>query len=159
MLKFDINLLFTVINLFLLFAVIRIFLFKPVKKIIAKRQEEVDKQYKDAEAVKTEADTLKAEYEENLKGIADEKAGILKESRTQAGQEYEKIVAEAKEEAASIISSAHKDAEDEKKQAMKQAKEEIADIVAEAAAKIASTKQDPELDRKLFDEFIAKSGE
>lgn len=159
MLKFDINLLFTVINLFILFFVIWRFLFKPVKKIIAKRQEEIEKQYADAEAAKTEADTIKAEYEENMKQVADEKASILKESRTQAGKEYEKIVADARKEADDILSGARRDAEVDKKQAMKQAKDEIADIVAEAAAKIAGTKENPELDKKLFDDFIAKCGD
>ncbi|MCQ2526391.1 MAG: F0F1 ATP synthase subunit B [Lachnospiraceae bacterium] len=159
MLKFDINLLFTVINLFLLFFVIWRFLFKPVKKIIAKRREEIEKQYADAEAAKSEADAIKAEYEENMKQVADEKASILKESRTQAGKEYEKILADAKDEANEILAGARRDAEADKRNSLKQAKEEIADIVAEAAAKIASTKEDPELDRKLFDDFISKCGD
>lgn len=160
MLKIDVfNIIFTVVNLFILFFIIWKFLFKPVKKIIAQRKEEIEKQYADAKAAQAEADAIKAEYEENMKGVAEEKAAILKEARTQAGSEYEKIMADAKAEAEEILNDARKDAEEDRKQTMKQAKEEIADIVAEAAAKIASTKENPELDRKLFDDFIAKSGE
>ena len=48
MLRVDWNLLLTIINLLLLFVLMRIFLFKPVQKIIAARQEEADRQFKDA---------------------------------------------------------------------------------------------------------------
>ena len=38
MLRIDINLLFTVINLIIIYVIIRKLLFKPVKKIIAQRE-------------------------------------------------------------------------------------------------------------------------
>ena len=42
MLKVDINLVFTIINLLVLFVAMRIFFFKPIKKIIDDRQAEAD---------------------------------------------------------------------------------------------------------------------
>ena len=48
MLKLDINLVFTVINLLIIYFIVSKFLFQPVKNILAKRQEELDKQYADA---------------------------------------------------------------------------------------------------------------
>ena len=48
MLRLDINLLFTVINLIIIYVIIRKLLFKPVKKIIAQREAEINKQYEDA---------------------------------------------------------------------------------------------------------------
>lgn len=59
MLRLDWNILFTVINLILLFIAMRVFLFKPVRKIIAARQEEADKQFAEAAASKEEAEKLK----------------------------------------------------------------------------------------------------
>lgn len=41
MLRLDINLVFTIINLIVLFVLMRIFLFKPVNNIIAKREEAI----------------------------------------------------------------------------------------------------------------------
>ena len=55
MLKLDINLVFTVINLLIIYFILSKFLFKPVKNILAKRQEEIDKQYAEAEEAKTQA--------------------------------------------------------------------------------------------------------
>ena len=56
MLRVDINLLFTVINILLLAVAFKIFLFKPVENIIAKRQEEVEEQYDAAVKKQEEAE-------------------------------------------------------------------------------------------------------
>ena len=144
MLKVDINLLFTVINLGVIFFVIWKFLFKPVKKIIAKRQEEVEGQYAKAEEAKALADE-------------DEKNSIIKEGREQAGAERKKIIGDARNEASNIIETAKKDAEDAKKRIMMKGAEEISELVSQAAGKIAQTKEDPEADSRLFDEFIEKT--
>ena len=61
MLRVDINLVFTIINLLILFIALRIFLFKPVQKIIAQRQADADKEFDDAAKEKEEAAKLKAE--------------------------------------------------------------------------------------------------
>ncbi len=157
MIKVDINILFTVIDLLLLFFVIWKFLFKPVKKIIAKRQEEVQSQYDEADKAKAEAEETRQKLEEKIKATEEEKAQILKESRAQAGAEYDKIVASAHAEADGIIESAKRDASDASELIRKKANEEIGDLVSKAAAKIAATKEDPELDRRLFEDFLAQT--
>ena len=55
MLKLDINLLWTVVNVLVMYAVLRKFLFKPVQDVIAKRQQMVDANLADAETSKKEA--------------------------------------------------------------------------------------------------------
>ena len=157
MLKVDINLLFTVINLGVIFFVIWKFLFKPVKKIIAKRQEEVEGQYAKAEEAKALADEERTKYEQAMSQAEDEKNSIIKEGREQAGAEREKIIGDARNEASNIIETAKKDAEDAKKRIMMKGAEEISELVSQAAGKIAQTKEDPEADSRLFDEFIEKT--
>ncbi|MBR1862410.1 MAG: ATP synthase F0 subunit B [Lachnospiraceae bacterium] len=159
MLKVDINLLFTVINLFILFFVIWKFLFKPVKKIIAERQKEVEAGYAEADKAKADAEETRIKLEEQLKTAESEKAEILKESRVKAGEEYDRIIAQANSEASGILEDAKKNAAEESERLKKKANEELSDLVSKAAAKIALTKEDPDTDRKLFDEFITKTGE
>ena len=60
MLKLDINLLFTVINLVVWYLLIKKFLFKPIQKILAQRQQEVDNIYADADSAKQDAESAKA---------------------------------------------------------------------------------------------------
>lgn len=52
MLKLDINLLFTVINLVVWYLLIKKFLFKPVNNIISKREEAIADRYREAGAGK-----------------------------------------------------------------------------------------------------------
>ena len=64
MLKLDINLLWTVVNVLVMYAVLRKFLFKPVQDVIAKRQQMVDANLADAETSKKEAaETMNAAQE------------------------------------------------------------------------------------------------
>jgi len=55
MLKLDINLLFTVINLVVWYLLIKKFLFKPVNNIISKREEAIADRYREAEQEKVQA--------------------------------------------------------------------------------------------------------
>ena len=48
MLRLDINLVFTIINLLIWYAIIRIFLFKPINKVIDKRSAAIQEKYDEA---------------------------------------------------------------------------------------------------------------
>lgn len=159
MLKLDINLLFTVINLLILYFIVRKFLFKPVQKVLDARQAEIDGQYAGAEEAQTVAEELKKQYETSMSNIAEEKETILSEAREKAGREYEKILDEARAQADKIVEDARKDADAEQLRRRQQAQEEIADLVMAATAKIVASKQSAEADRELYNQFIAKTGE
>ena len=77
MLRLDINIVWTILNLLIIFAIVKIFLIKPIHKILDARQAEIDKQYADAKAAQDSADELKTKYEASLSGVQAEKEGIL----------------------------------------------------------------------------------
>ena len=62
------QILISLINLFLIFLVVKKFLFKPVKKIFATRQEELDQQYASAEEAERKALADKDAWEQKMKG-------------------------------------------------------------------------------------------
>lgn len=159
MLRFDINLVFTIINLLILYVIVRKFLLKPVKKVIAARQEEIDKQYTDAQKAQDDAEAMKKQYEETLSSVDGEKESILNEARSKADEEYKQIIADAEAEAEQIKADAKKNAKIEQDKYMQQAKEQVADLVVAATAKIVASKQNEEADRELYNQFIAKTGE
>ena len=64
MLKFDFNLLWTVINLIIFFLLMRLFLFKPIKKTLAAREKMLKNKFQQADDAVTEANQKLAEYEE-----------------------------------------------------------------------------------------------
>lgn len=159
MLKLDINLLFTVINILILYVIVRKFLFGPVQKILDARQAEIDKQYADAQGVQTAAEELKHRYEASLENIDVEREEILRQTKAKADQDYERVLGEARTQADKIVEDAKKTADAEQQKRMQQAKEEIADLVVTATAKIVASRQDAEADRELYNQFIAKTGE
>ena len=68
MLRLDINIVWTILNLLIIFAIVKIFLIKPIHKILDARQAEIDKQYADAKAAQDSANELKGQYEASLSG-------------------------------------------------------------------------------------------
>ena len=73
MLRLDINIVWTILNLLIIFAIVKIFLIKSIHKILDARQAEIDKQYADAKAAQDSANELKGQYEASLSGVQAEK--------------------------------------------------------------------------------------
>ena len=63
--------LFTFCNMLITFTVLKKFLFKPVKKMIDDRQQEIDTMYADADAAKQKA----ADLEKRVRGASAEHQG------------------------------------------------------------------------------------
>ena len=105
------------IAVFVLFLVMSYLLFNPARDLLKRRQEKIQSDVDTAEADKTEALLLKAEYESKMKSIDQEAEEILSVARKKALSNEVKIVADAKEEAARIIRQANAEVELERKKA------------------------------------------
>lgn len=159
MLKFDLNFLWTIINLILFFVLMRFLLFKPIKKILTQRQEMLDNQFKDAENAREQADLLKSQYENELAGVEDEKKQIINDARADAKAEYNKIVGRAQSDADKIKSDARKAADAETEKARLSVKEGIAQLAMETAAKVVEEKSSAEIDSSIYDKFLNESSD
>ena len=167
MLRVDWNLLLTIINLLLLFVLMRIFLFKPVQKIIAARQEEADRQFKEAGESKQAAEEARKQYEASLANAEEAKKQVLQEARQTADAEYKRIVSDAEKTAKQVKEDAITDAENQKAQKnvsdlddqLKKAEKDIADMVVDATVKIVGEKKGADVDNALYDKFLDKAGD
>ena len=72
--------LFTLLNTLTVIFVGTKFLFKPVMKIIADRQAEIDNMYADADKAKSEATAMEAEYKEKLSNAQATSERMVKEA-------------------------------------------------------------------------------
>ena len=156
MLRIDINLIFTVINVLVLCLAVRIFLWKPVHKVLAERQAMVDASFADAEKAKTEAEALVEEQKAFRANIEGEKSAALAEARKQAQAESSRIVADAHSRADIILREAENDAQCRKEEILRQAQGEITEIIVAATAKVAGVPVGGDSD--LYDEFLKKAG-
>ena len=77
MLRLDINLVFTVINLLVLYFFMRKFLFGRVNKILEERKALIEKQFADAKTAQDAADGMKTEYEGKLAAAQGEGEEII----------------------------------------------------------------------------------
>ena len=156
MLSFDLpNLLFTVINLLVLYLLLKLFLFKPVRKILEKRQAIIESELSEAVNSKIEALALEKQHKEAMNGIEDEKASIFAAAKDKAAEESDLIVMDAKQHANDIIRKAESEALDRKKLILKEAQMEISDIIIEATKKVSGVSSN----NMLYDEFFKKVGE
>ncbi len=150
--------LFSLANFLLLFFVLRKYLFKPVMKLIADRQAEIDRLYADANAAKDGAESLQQEYQQKLADAQQTGERLVKEAVARGHSREEAIVQDANRQAAAILEKASADIAREKKKAVNDAKDEISVIALSIAGKVVE-RELTDADRSaLVDHFIDELG-
>ena len=147
------------INLGIQILLFKKFLYKPVMKILRKRQGLVDQPLKEAEAAKQEALSMKQEYEANLSKANEEADRIVKEASAAASQKSERIVSDAQEEAAALKAQAQLDIAAQQKRAINDAKDEIGSMAVDIASKVIGREINEQDQEDLVDEFIQNVGD
>lgn len=159
MLRLDINLVFTIVNIVVLYICMRLFLFKPVNKILKQRQDAVQKQFDDAKEAQDKAEALKQEYETSLTNARAESDRMMEEAKKKADAEYERVLKNADEEAAAKMQQAEETIKVEKEKSMREMQDEIKDLVVSVASKVVGDQVSAEDSSRLYDDFIAEMGE
>ena len=156
MLRLDINLLFTALNILIWYFLIRKFLFKPVNSLISRREEAIAEQYAKARQLEEEAQAAKDECALLKASIEEEKAAANTAAKEEARGEYDRIVAEAEEKAKQLMERTKKEAELEKSRIVGKAEQEIRSVIMSAAeASLSSSSSES----ALYDQFLTKAGE
>lgn len=153
------NFVATICNLLIQMYLIKRFLFKPINEMLAKRKEAADAEIRDAEKAKTEAEAIKAEYEQNMLEAKERANEILSNAQKTAALQSEEVVREANRQAAAIKAKAESDIAQEKRKAVNEIKDEIGGMAVEIAGKVIEREISEEDHAKLIDEFIANVGD
>ena len=115
----------------------------------------IREQLAEAEALRKEAEALKAEYEAKAKSADAEAAAMIERAHGEAAE----IVAKAKTDAEGLIERRSRMAEDkiaaEERAAVKQLRAAAADSASRAAARLIAERDDPATDERLVDQTIA----
>ncbi len=151
--------LFILLNTVALFLVLKHFLFKPVKKMIDDRQQEIDGLYKDAETAKADADAMQAEYRQKLSAAQQTSERLVKEAVARGQSREEEIIRKANQEASAILDKAAADIAMEKKKAVNDAKDEISGIAMAVAGKVVGRQLNDADQADLIDHFINELGD
>lgn len=148
----------SIIAIFVLFLAFSLLLFNPVRKMLNSRKERIHSDIEDARTAKTDAEALKAQYEEKLKNIDKEAEEILSDARKRALANESQIVAEAKQEASRIIAHAQNEAELEKQKAADDVKREMIVLASMIAGKVVSANVDTTVQNQLVEDTLKEMG-
>ena len=151
--------LFTLLNTLTVIFVGTKFLFKPVMKIIAERQQEIDDMYANANAAKANAQAMEAEYKQKISAAVQTGDRIVMDAVTRATAREEEILRQANAEAAAILDKASADIALEKKKALNEAKDEISDLALAIAGKVVGRERENADHEALISGFIDQLGE
>ena len=146
-------------NLMIQLVIFKKFLLKPIKQVIADRKAKADSEIADAKKLRTEAETMKAEYEQNLQNARTEANQIVAAAQKTATARSEEIVGEARAQAAALKQKAEADIAQERKKAVNEVKDEIGGIAMEIASKVVEREISEKDHKDLIDEFIKNVGE
>ena len=146
-------------NLMIQLVIFKKFLLKPIKQVIADRKAKADSEIADAQKLRTEAEAMKAEYEQNLQNARAEANQIVARAQKTATARGEEIVGEARAQAAALKQKAEADIAQERKKAVNEVKDEIGGIAMEIASKVVEREISEKDHKDLIDEFIKNVGE
>ena len=144
----------SVLNLLILTLILKHFLFKPVLKMLAERQGQVDQLYREAEDSRAKAEEDKAMYSEKLAGAVEEAEGIVRSAAQRADRQSDEILADANRRAAETVKRAEEEIEQAKKKAMDELKNEVAGISVQIAENVVGRELNGDDHRELIDSFI-----
>ena len=152
------EILATMCNTLITFLIIKKLLFKPVKKMLAAREEEVQAMYGAAEQVQSEAEGLRQEYTERLSQAKAEAAEIVGSATRRATVRGEEILKESSQQAAAMMKKAENTIEQERKKAMNELKDEVASLSVMIASKVVERDVKQADHERFIEEFIDKVG-
>ena len=156
MIKVDLSLLWTIINLVVFYLLLKKFLFKPVMGIMEKREQMIADGLKNASDRREEAEALKKEYESALSGAKEE---IVENARVEAKRQSDEILADADRRADATIKRARKTIETERKQALDGVETQIAGLAMQAARKIVDEETRKQGNQAIYDQFLESVGD
>ena len=153
------QILISLANLLILFLLIKKFLYKPVKKMLAKRQEELEEQYISAENAQKKAYENERESNDRLSSARSEADAIIQNASDNAKYRGDKIIAEAQDRAQGIIRQAESEAELERKKVTGDIRRQIVEVSGALTEKMIEREVNTDDHRALIDSFIEKIGD
>lgn len=159
MVSINITLVFTIINLVIFYLLMKKFLIGPINAVMEKRENMIKDQLQNAQTAEAEAQRLRTEYEESLKGARTQSAGIVEDAKARAQKEYDRIVAEAAVKTEKMLDDSRKTIERERDQALQDMQSQIAQLAMAAVGKVLPGQLSEEENDKYYARFLEEAGE
>ena len=140
--------------LIVLIIVVIIFAYKPVKKIINKRQDYIENNIKEAEESKAKWQENELKSQETVLASQRTAADIVAEAKVDAQKERAAILEQAKQEAVQMKLDAENDIARMESEAQEQIKKEIVNVALDASRELLGREVSSKDNDRLLNEFV-----
>ena len=130
------------------------FAYKPVKKILKKRQDYIEENIRQSEIAKSRASDNIARSEETLNKSKKEANEIIEEAKEEALKERERLLKQAEEDVETMRINAQKDIEQSRIDAQEEIRREMVNIALEASSEVLGRNINNKDNAKLAEDFI-----
>ncbi|MDQ7824813.1 MAG: F0F1 ATP synthase subunit B [Candidatus Eremiobacteraeota bacterium] len=145
-----------IVNFLIFLAVITHFLYRPVIKMLNARKTQIEKEIKDAEALKAQAAGLRQDYEAKLRDAQKTAQDIIRKA-TESGESIKNdIVNEAKKEAQHEKERGEEEIKLERERALQSISTYVADLAVTMAGKVLASSLDKATHQRLMEDFVKK---
>ena len=159
MIKIDINLVFTIINLLVLYLLMKKFLFGPIINVMDQRKAMIDQQFAEAKERQDNAKALQEQYEGALKSAKEESYQIMEQARKEAKAQADHTVEETTAKVDAMLAKAQEDIPYGTRECNASDERRCCRACYEAAAKVIGKNSGADQDLSLYDQFIEEAGD
>lgn len=145
-------------NFIILVVLLRLFLYKPVKGMLARRQQRIADGLEAAERAQNEAEGQRAAFERELAATRDEAQQEARAAAEATERMRGDVLQAARDEAEEIKARAREEAERERQQVAADLQREAGELALLIARKVIADAVDPAAHRALVDRALADIG-
>ena len=138
----------------IVFGVLAKFAFPALNKMLAERTAKIQGEMERAEATRSDADQVLAEYRQQLAGARDEANRIIEEARKTAEQLRRDMQAKAEQESQAIVARAQDEIRAERDRVFQELRAQVGDIAVELAGRVVGQSLDRGAHERLIDDYI-----
>ena len=156
MLKLDLNLLWTVVDVLILYVLLRKFLFKPIQNVLDQRQKTIEADI--AAAQTSEADAALTTAQDKLRNVDNEAAARREAYEKQAEVEKQQLLADAQKQADEIVAAGKAAVEIERQNKLREADAQATALARSMCEKLLKHNLTAQDDDQLLDDLLQKAG-
>ena len=158
MLKLDLNLLWTVVDVLILYVLLRKFLFKPIQNVLDQRQKTIEADIAAAQTSKTEAAAALTTAQDKLRNADNEAAARREAYERQAEVEKQQLLADAQKQADEIVAAGKAAVEIERQNKLREADAQATALARSMCEKLLKHNLTAQDDDQLLDDLLQKAG-
>ena len=157
MLKLDLNLLWTVVDVLILYVLLRKFLFKPIQNVLDQRQKTIEADIAAAQTSKTEAAAALTTAQDKLRNV-DNEAAARREAYEKQAEEKQQLLADAQKQADEIVAAGKAAVEIERQNKLREADAQATALARSMCEKLLKHNLTAQDDDQLLDDLLQKAG-